>query len=165
MTNLFILLILIFVIFNKFNKFFYFIFYLFILICFLPVGQFLEYNLLSKKFYSLKNISNYDSVLVLGGHETRISHGLELIKKNKNSKIIFTGGNKPLKISEILYSEINSKESNNSEKEIFIKKQCLDLYPKEFLDLKNINGGKYIYDEASKVMKLSHTCVFKLDPS
>ena len=94
MTNLFILLILIFVILKKFNKFFYFIFYLFILICFLPVGQFLEYNLLSKKFYSLKNISNYDSVLVLGGYESRISHGLELIKKNKNSKIIFTGGSK-----------------------------------------------------------------------
>ena len=83
----------------------------------------------------------------------------------KNHYLIFSGANKPLKMSEILYSEINSKESNNSEKEIFIKKQCLDLYPKEFLDLKNINGGKYIYDEASKVMKLSHTCVFKLDPS
>ena len=83
----------------------------------------------------------------------------------RNHYLIFSGTNQPLKISEMLYSEINSKDSKNLEKDLLTKKQCLDLYPQEVLDLNDINGVKYIYNKASNVMKFSHTCVFKLDPS
>lgn len=57
-----------------------------------PIGKILEFNFLSKNFYGNNNTTNFDSILILGGDERRVLHGISLWSKNKNSKIIFTGG-------------------------------------------------------------------------
>ena len=78
--------------FKKFRKFSYIFLICFLSISILPIGKILEFNFLSKNFYGNNNITNFDSILILGGDAKRILHGISLWSKNKNSKIIFTGG-------------------------------------------------------------------------
>lgn len=77
---------------KKFRKFSYIFLICFLIISTVPIGKILEFNFLSKNFYGNNNITNFDSILILGGDEKRILHGISLWSKNKNSKIIFTGG-------------------------------------------------------------------------
>ena len=95
-SNLIIIIILVFIFLKKFNRYFYFLAFFFAFISILPVGKFLEYHLLSKKYFSNKNINGYDAIIVLGGYDKRIYHAITLHKKNKNSKLIFLGGTRYL---------------------------------------------------------------------
>ena len=68
-----------------------------------PIGSYLEYYLLKKNFYNNKTIDNFDALLVLGGDEKRIIYAVNLVKKQKNAKLIIVGGSPLL---------IKSKENN-----------------------------------------------------
>lgn len=105
-SNLIIIIILVFIFLKKFNRYFYFLAFFFAFISILPVGKFLEYHLLSKKYFSNKNINGYDAIIVLGGYDKRIYHAITLHKKNKNSKLIFLGGTR------YLFADKNQSEAN-----------------------------------------------------
>jgi len=102
-------MILFFIFSKKFNRYFYFLAFVFAIISILPVGKFLEYHVLSKKYFSNKNINEYDAIIVLGGYEKRIYHAIKLYKKNENSKLIFLGGSRYL-FADKHQSEVNQFE-------------------------------------------------------
>ena len=89
--NFIIFFIILCLIFRKLRRYIYFPIFFLILISVFPIGNFLNYHFLSKEFYG-QNKKNFDSILILGGDERRIIHGLALWSSNKDAKIIFAGG-------------------------------------------------------------------------
>ena len=79
----------------------------FFIIGLFPIGSYLEYYLLKKNFYNNKTIDNFDALLVLGGDEKRIIYAVNLVKKQKNTKLIIAGGSNLL---------IKNKKNNKSER-------------------------------------------------
>lgn len=110
--NFIIILIIVCLFLKKLRKYIYFPVIILILIAVFPIGNFLNYHFLSKNFYG-KNNDSFDSILVLGGDERRIVHGLSLWSLNKEAKIIFAGGTN--------YLFPNEKLKKNSETNQFYK--------------------------------------------
>jgi len=86
----------------------------------LPVGNILQNEFLEKNFVNKKNSTDFDSILVLSGDETRYLKAIKLHKINPKSKIIFTGGsgqivsqdgNEEVKKFKFLISNIVDKDS------------------------------------------------------
>ena len=106
-SNLLILLLIVTFIFRKkFKKIFYSFLIFFLFLGLLPIGKFLELELLHKDFYNKKNVDNFDALLVLGGDERRIIHAMNLIKKYQNVTLVFAGGDSFL---------IEDKEENETD--------------------------------------------------
>ncbi len=110
--NIIIFFIIICFCFKKLRRYSFIPIIFLILISLLPIGNFLEYHFLSKKFYGQNN-KDFDSILILGGDERRIIHGLSLWSSNKESKIIFSGG--------LSYLFPNEKLKKSSETNQFAK--------------------------------------------
>jgi len=110
--NFIIILIVICLFLKKLRKKIYFPIIILILLAIFPIGNFLKYHFLSKNFYG-KNNNSFDSILILGGDERRIIHGLSLWSSNKEAKILFVGGTN--------YLFPNDKLKKNSETNEFYK--------------------------------------------
>jgi len=123
-SNLFIILIIFLFFIRKKNYYLsYFLnllFFLYLIIGILPIGSFLEYQLLVKNFVNKENSTDFDSILILSGNEGRYLKAINLHKQNPESKIIFTGGsglivsrdrNEEVKKFEFLVNNIVDKDS------------------------------------------------------
>ena len=112
-SNLFIAAMIVLFFFRKsiFCKFFLkFIILIFFIIGIFPLGNFLDYHILSKSYFNKKNNLDFDSILVLSGNEARYLRAINFQKQNPYSKLIFTGG------SGYIFSEDRNDELNNFKK-------------------------------------------------
>ena len=147
-SNILILILIIVFYFRKKFKLLFKIYLLFFIIfSIFPFGKIFEYNYLKKEFYNKQTINDFDAILVLGGDERRLIYAVDLIKKNKNSKLIFAGGSGYLVKDKNLnenYSFKRKIENILDEEDYFILKYSRNtienlLAFKEFNDEYNFN--------------------------
>jgi uncharacterized SAM-binding protein YcdF (DUF218 family) len=149
--NIFILILFFFLIFKKLRKKIAYLIYLFVFLAIFPVGKFLEYNILSKNYYG-ENDNNFDSILILGGSERRITQALSFWTLNKKAIIIFTGG------SNIL----NDSSMNQKEISIFKKLAEAVLEPHQYIiskPTKNTFENLKAFKEINNVHQFKKTTV------
>ena len=151
--NILIISLVVFYYFKNLRRFLHIPIILLLLISIFPLGSFLEYHFLSKEYYG-KNIKNYDSVLILGGDERRIIHGLSLWSLNKNSQIIFTGGLSYLFPDEDLKKQSEISQFNKLIKNL-IKKDKIIILDNTRNTIENIHA----YKKSKEVNNFNKTIV------
>lgn len=146
-VNILIALLLFIFLNKKFKKLSLFFLSIFIFISFVPLGNFLSNIFLNENIYYGKNSNNFDSILILGGSEDRILHGIYLSKLNPDAKIIFSGGlNLIFSNNEKLLKD-EKKNFENISKKLIDKNQLVSI-PRSrntFENLKNFTEVNAIY--------------------
>lgn len=140
-VNFIIILLIITFFIKKLKKIFYFFLFLLFFISVVPIGNFLTYHFLEKSFLKKENNKNFDSILILGGDERRILHGIALLKFNPDAKIIFSGGTSFLKPS-------NKQIATDERKEFLLltekllKKEQVVVLDRSRNTIENLNNFK-----------------------
>lgn len=106
--------------FKKLKKVFYFLLFFLTFISIFPVGNFLVYHFLNKPYLDISINKPIDSILVLGGDERRILHGIGLLNSNPDAKIIFSGG------TSFLNPNINQIKNDERKNFYFLVQKLLD---------------------------------------